>query len=189
MFDEIQAHHGKLHGVVANAGIWIRDEVPLHEMTLAQWNETLDSDLTSAFLTCRGFLRALARHPFEDPSIVLVGSTAGLFGEANHADYSAAKAAMAHGLTASLKNEIVRLAALGRVNCVCPGWVLTPMAEQALGDPKALTDATRTVAMNKVATPEDIANSILYLSSPTLAGHISGTILPVHGGMEGRVLH
>ncbi len=53
-----------------------------------------------------------------DLALVLIGSTAGLFGEAGHADYAAAKSAIVHGLLLSLKNEIVRIAPGGRVNAV-----------------------------------------------------------------------
>jgi 3-oxoacyl-[acyl-carrier protein] reductase len=180
---------GRLDAVVVNAGIWVEEPVPLHRMSLAQWEATQAADLTSAFLTCRAFLRHLASAPRERASIVLVGSTAALFGEEGHADYSAAKAAMAYGLTLSLKNEIVRLAPRGRVNCVCPGWVETPMSEEVLIDPAAVARLTATMALRKVATPEEVAAAIVFLTSDRLAGHLSGTILPVAGGMEGRLLH
>ncbi len=179
----------RLDTVVANAG-WFRARgVPLHEMTLAEWHETLDADLTSAFLTCRAFLRHLATVPREAASIVLVASTAALFGEAEHADYASAKAAMAYGLTRSLKNEIVRLAPRGRVNCVCPGWTRTPMAAYGLGDATALARVQATMALRKIAEPEDVAGLIVFLASERLAGHLSGAIVPVAGGMEGRLLH
>lgn len=180
---------GPIDAVVANAGIWPSEPAPLHRMSLARWRTTLDTDLTSVFLTCRGFLRQLASERRDAASIVLVGSTAGLFGEAGHADYAAAKAALAHGLTTSLKNEIVRLSPFGRVNCVAPGWVATPMSAAALADPELVARATRTVALRKVATAEDVAATIAWLLSPRLAGHVSGAVVPVHGGMEGRVLH
>lgn len=180
---------GRLDGLVVNAGIWIEDEVPLHRMSLVQWRSTLEADLTGAFLTCRGFMRHLVERPRDEASIVLVGSTAALFGEENHADYSAAKAAMAYGLTRSLKNEIVRIAPRGRVNCVCPGWVSTPMAAAAMDVPGAVSRVTATMALRKIATPEDVARAIVFLTSSKLAGHLSGTILPIAGGMEGRWLH
>jgi 3-oxoacyl-[acyl-carrier protein] reductase len=75
--------------------------------------------LTATFLTARGFLREVERNG--RGSLVLVGSTAGAFGEAGHADYAAAKSALQVGLLRSLKNEIVRIAPLGRVNAVAPG--------------------------------------------------------------------
>jgi 3-oxoacyl-[acyl-carrier protein] reductase len=189
LYEQALATFPRLDGVVVNAGIWIEGEVPLHEMSLEQWRRTMDADLTGAFLTCRGFLRHVARDPRDEASVVLVASTAALFGEENHADYSAAKAAMAYGLTRSLKNEIVRYAPRGRVNCVCPGWVLTPMAAAAMEDPGAVGRVTATMALRKIAAPEDVARAIVFLSSSALAGHLSGTILPLAGGMEGRWLH
>lgn len=188
MYAAVLADGATLDGIVVNAGIWVEADVPVHAMSLEQWEGTMTADLTSAFLTCRGFLRHLADVPRDDASIVMVASTAGLFGEAGHADYASAKAAMAHGLTASLKNEIVKLAPRGRVNCVCPGWVRTPMAEPALADPAAVQHVTATMALRKVAEPEDVARAVVYLSSAALSGHVSGTILPVAGGMEGRLL-
>lgn len=189
LFAKIAADLGPLDGIVVNAGIWCETRAPVAEMSLGQWQTTLQTNLTSAFLTCRGYLRQLAEQPRESASIVLVASTAGLFGEENHCDYSASKAAMAYGMTSSLKNEIVRLAPKGRVNCVCPGWVMTPMAAASLSDPKLVAQQTATIAMQKVAQPEDIARAILFLSSEHTSGHVSGSILPVTGGMEGRLLH
>lgn len=181
--------HGRIDCLVVNAGIWPPADVPLHEMPLAQWNQTIAADLTSAFLTCRAFLQHLARAPREAASIVLVGSTAALFGEAGHADYAAAKAGMTFGLTRTLKNEIVRLCPRGRVNCVCPGWTDTPMSASAIHDLQAVERATSTMPLRKIAQPTDVARAIVFLSSDALAGHISGAILPVAGGMEGRLLH
>jgi len=189
MYAKALGKFSRLDALVVNAGIWIADEVPVHAMTLEQWRRTMDTDLTGAFLSCRGFLRHLADAPRDDASIVLVASTAALFGEENHTDYSAAKAAMAYGMTRSLKNEIVRIATRGRVNCVCPGWVDTPMAAASMEDPTAIPRVTATMALRKIAQPADVARAIVFLTSPVLAGHLSGTIMPIAGGMEGRWLH
>ena len=189
MYEEALSKLGRLDGIVVNAGIWIADVSPVHRMSLEQWKRTMDADLTGAFLTCRGFLRHLERVPRDEASVVFVASTAALFGEENHTDYSAAKAAMAYGMTRSLKNEIVRLAPRGRVNCVCPGWVDTPMAAASMEDPTAIPRVTATMALRKIATPEDVAAAIVFFSSSRLAGHLSGSILPIAGGMEGRWLH
>jgi 3-oxoacyl-[acyl-carrier protein] reductase len=189
MYRDALASLERLDGVVVNAGIWIAEETPLHRMSLEQWNTTMAADLTGAFLTCREFLRHLEKDPRDEASIVFVASTAALFGEENHTDYSSAKAAMAYGLTRSLKNEIVRLAPRGRVNCVSPGWVDTPMASASMEDPEAIRRVTATMALRKIATAEDVANAIVFFSSSELAGHLSGSILPIAGGMEGRWLH
>ena len=150
----------------------------------------LDVNLVGTFLSCREFLSGIAAREgeIEDPAVVLVSSTAGLVGEEGHAGYSAAKAAF-RGLCLTLKNEIVRYAPLGRVNTVCPGWVRTEMAEEALKVSGALERVTATMALRKVARPEDVAAAIVFLLSSRLAGHLSGTMLPIAGGMEGRLLH
>jgi 3-oxoacyl-[acyl-carrier protein] reductase len=189
MFNAAETRFGRVDCVVVNAGIWSPEAVPLHSMSLEQWQNTLESDLTSAFLTCRAFLQHLADVPREAASIVLVGSTAALLGEADHADYAAAKAGMVYGLTRSLKNEIVRLSPRGRVNAVCPGWTDTPMARHGTSDPQAMKRVFATMSLAKIASAEDVAWAIVYLASDRLAGHITGAIVPVAGGMEGRLLH
>ena len=111
-------------------------------------------NLTTTFLTARAFLREVARN--NHGSLVLVGSTAGLVGEAGHADYAAAKSAILGGLLLSLKNEIVRIAPTGRVNAVAPGWTESPMTRGHV-DPEAVRRISRTMALRKVAQPEDVA--------------------------------
>jgi 3-oxoacyl-[acyl-carrier protein] reductase len=75
------------------------------------------------------------------------------------------------------------------VNCVCPGWVDTPMAAASMEDPTAIPRVTATMALRKIAQPADIARAIVFLTSSLLAGHLSGTVMPIAGGMEGRWLH
>jgi 3-oxoacyl-[acyl-carrier protein] reductase len=155
-------------------------------MSLERWRATIDSNLTATFLTARAYLRHV--DAAGTGSLVLVGSTSGLFGEAGHADYSASKAAMTHGLLPTLKNEIVRNAPLGRVNLVAPGWTVTPMTEHELTE-ETVKRVTATMALRKVATAEDVARAIVFLCSPLAAGHVTGEIITVAGGMEGRLLH
>jgi 3-oxoacyl-[acyl-carrier protein] reductase len=189
LYAEIEANLGPVEILVANAGSWPPDDVPLHELTLKQWNETLAANLTSAFLCLRAFFRGIRKHGLTEPAAVLIGSTAGLFGEAGHADYAAAKSALAYGLARTLKNEICRLAPRGRVNVVCPGWIVTPMTERFTDDPARVRRVLQTIPLRKVGRPGDVAQAILYLASSRLAGHVSGQILTVSGGMEGRVLY
>ena len=121
-------------------------------------------------------------------SLVLVGSTAGLVGEAGHADYAAAKSAVLGGLLLSLKNEVVRVAPRARVNAVAPGWTETPMTRGHV-DPEAVRKVSRTMALRKVAEPEDVARQVVVLASDELSGHVTGQVVTVAGGMEGRVIH
>jgi 3-oxoacyl-[acyl-carrier protein] reductase len=178
---------GTLDACAAVAGVWPREDVPVWELPLERWEQTLRENLTTTFLTARGFLRSVEQTG--RGSLVLVGSTAGVFGEAGHADYAAAKSAVAYGLLLSLKNEIVRIAPAGRVNCVCPGWTRSPMTRREVEDPSVVERVTRTMALRKIATPEDIARQVVALASDEISGHVSGQLVVVAGGMEGRTLH
>lgn len=189
LFGQIEAGLGPVEVLVANAGHWPTADVPVHEMSLRQWNETIAANLTSVFLSVREFFRGIAKHNLVDPSAVVVGSTAGIFGEAGHADYAAAKAGLTYGLARTLKNEICRLAPRGRVNVVCPGWTLTPMTERFASDPQRVRRVLQTIPLRKVGRAHDVAMTILYLASSRLSGHVSGQILTVSGGMEGRLLY
>jgi 3-oxoacyl-[acyl-carrier protein] reductase len=184
--DRLYAEAGPLDVCAAVAGVWPRPDQPVWELPLARWRETLDANLTATFLTARGFLRGVAERG--RGSLVLVGSTAGLFGEAGHADYAAAKSAILHGLTLSLKNEVVRVAPRARVNAVAPGWTETPMT-RGLVDDALVRRISRTMPLRKIARPEDVARQIVVLASDELSGHVSGQVVTVAGGMEGRVVH
>jgi 3-oxoacyl-[acyl-carrier protein] reductase len=179
--------HGGLDVCAAVAGRWPEEDVPIWRLPLERWEQTLRENLTITFLTARGFLREVERNG--RGSLVLVGSTAGLFGEAGHADYAAAKSAVLSGLLLSLKNEIVRIAPRGRVNAVAPGWTQSPMTRTTLADPEVVTRATRTMPLRKVAQPEDVARQVVVLASDELSGHVTGQVVTVAGGMEGRLLH
>jgi 3-oxoacyl-[acyl-carrier protein] reductase len=168
------------------AGMWPSEDLPAWELPLERWEHTLRTNLTASFLVARGFLREVERNGHG--SLVLVGSTAGLFGEAGHADYAAAKSALLGGFLLSLKNEIVRIAPLGRVNAVAPGWTESPMT-RGFVDPDRVQRVSRTMALRKVAQPEDVAAQVVVLASDTLSGHVSGEVVVVAGGMEGRVVH
>lgn len=190
LFAEIELGLGPVEILIANAGFWPPEDVPLHEMTLKQWDATLAVNLTSVFLCMRAFLRGIAREKLTDPAAVLVGSTAGMIGEAGHADYATAKAGVIYGLTRSLKNEICRLAPRGRVNVVCPGWTFTPQSSKRFAaDPAKVQRVLQTIPLRKVGRAHDVAMAVVYLASSHLSGHVTGQVLTVSGGMEGRVLY
>ena len=186
LFGEAQQALGTVDVCAAVAGVWPSSDEPVWQLSLERWESTLRSNLTATFLTARAFLREVERSGHG--SLVLVGSTAGRFGEAGHADYAAAKAAIQVGLLLSLKNEIVRIGVHGRVNAVAPGWTYSPMTRGAL-DPELVERITRTMALRKVATADDIARAVVVLASDELSGHVSGELITVAGGMEGRTVH
>ena len=192
LFEQSLKRFKRVDTLVANAGSWETRDVPLASMSLRQWEHTLDSVLTSAFLSLREFLKIVARQ--KQGNALLIASTAGVFGEPGHADYAAAKSAMAFGLTRSLKSEIARIAPHtskycgGRVNCICPGWTIVPRTAARLGNKEMVQKVLATMALPKLGRPPDIASMAVFLSSDTLAGHVTGQTVTIAGGMEGRVL-
>jgi 3-oxoacyl-[acyl-carrier protein] reductase len=182
--DRLFAEAGPLDVCAAVAGVWPHEDRPVWELPLERWRATLDANLTATFLTARGFLRQLDGAG----SLVLVGSTAGIFGEAGHADYAAAKSAILVGLLLSLKNEAVRRHPGIRVNAVAPGWTESPMTRGHVSE-EQIRRVSRTMALRKVAEPEDVAGHVVVLASDVLSGHVTGQVITVAGGMEGRVVH
>jgi len=174
---------GRLHVLVANHGIWEAEDAPIAELTEAQWRRTLGVNLDSVFGLVQGAVAQMERQAWPAPGdaaghIVLISSTAGQRGEANHADYAVTKGALI-SLTKSLSSE---LAPKGiRVNCVAPGWVATEMSAAALGDAELGPKIAAGIPVGRVGSAREIAGPVLFLCTP-LAGFISGEVLNVNGG-------
>ena len=117
LFADAREALGTVEVCAAVAGVYPSEDVPTWELDLARFERTVALNLTATFLTARAFLRGLVEAQSEGGALVLVGSTAGRFGEAGHADYAAAKAAIQGGLLLSLKNEV---AASARVSASTP---------------------------------------------------------------------
>ena len=186
LFAEARETLGRLDICAAVAGVYPSADVPVWELGLERFEQTIRENLTATFLTARAFLREL--RSTGSGALVLVGSTAGRFGEAGHADYAAAKSGIQGGLLLSLKNEAARLGPRVRVNAVAPGWTASPMTRGLL-EPDDVRRITKTMPLRKVATPEDVAAQVVVLASERLSGHVTGGLVTVAGGMEGRVLH
>jgi 3-oxoacyl-[acyl-carrier protein] reductase len=171
---------GRLDALVANHGIWEPKDAPIATMEDAQWRRTLGVNLDSVF----GMVQASVAHMIGQRvdwdgvrgHIVLISSTAGQRGEANHADYAVTKGALI-SLTKSLSSE---LAPQGiRVNCVAPGWVETDMSAATLEE---LGRKIRSgIPVGRAASAREIAGPVFFLCTP-LAGFISGEVLNVNGG-------
>ena len=186
LFAEARTVLGRIDICAAVAGVWPSEDIPVWQLPLERWEQTLRQNLTSSFLTARAFLREVERNGHG--SLVLVGSTAGVVGEAGHADYASAKSAVLGGLLLSLKNEVFRIGPGARVNAVAPGWTESPMTRGHV-DPEAVRRVSRTMALRKVAQPEDVAAQVVVLASDELSGHVTGQVITIAGGMEGRVVH
>jgi len=186
LFTEARAALGRIDVCTAVAGVYPSEDAPVWALPLDRWENTVRTNLTATFLTARGFLREVERTG--QGSLVLVGSTAGVFGEAGYADYAAAKSGILGGLLLSAKNEVARISKTARVNAVAPGWTISPMTRGLLDD-DAVDRITKTMPLRKVATAEDVAAQVVVLGSDKLSGHVTGQVVVVAGGMEGRLVH
>lgn len=188
---ETEKRFGRVDVCVACAGIWPSKPVLLHQQEAQRAREVVETNVLGSMWTARAFIAALERTgPRQDgrgASMIFVGSTAGRFGERGHSEYAATKSAL-RGLVASLKNEIVLIDPHARVNLVEPGWTVTPTIEEYLERHGVLETTMKTMSLRQLAAPADVARAILFLASPAMARHISGEVLSVSGGMEGRVL-
>lgn len=179
---------GRVDICVANAGKWPIESKLLHEVSEQRMRQVLDANLYGAIWTARAFMAQLKPRPDQHgSSLTFIGSTAGRFGEAMHTDYAISKAGL-YGLTRSLKNEIARIDPFGRVTMVEPGWTVTEMARQALDTPGNISGLARTMSLRQLARAVDIARMVAVLSSPSASRHVSGEVVTVSGGMEGRTL-
>jgi NAD(P)-dependent dehydrogenase (short-subunit alcohol dehydrogenase family) len=143
-------------------------------MTLAEWNEVIDSNLTGTWLVTRAVLPAMIKQ--KSGNIVNIGSTAGRRGYTLRAHYSAAKWAVI-GLTQTWAVEWGKSGI--RVNCVCPGAVQGERIERAIKArmetlgityERAKQGLTAGSPMGRMVTEEEVARAVLFVASDLSAG-------------------
>lgn len=170
---QILDHFGKIDILVNNAGI-TRDQL-LIKMTEEDWDQVMDINLKSCYNVTHCCIRSMMRN--RSGKIINVGSVVGLTGNPAQCNYAASKAGMI-GFTKALAKEIaVRNI---NVNCICPGFIETPMTEVMTDAQREMTLAS--IPFGRMGTPDDIANAALFLASD-LSGYVTGTVLPIDGGM------
>jgi NAD(P)-dependent dehydrogenase (short-subunit alcohol dehydrogenase family) len=173
---------GGLDVLVCSAGAGASGAVA--DQTLERWQGVIETNLTGAFLACNAALPHLLE---SRGAVVTVASLGGLRASPESAAYGASKA----GLIMLTQSIALDYGPRGvRANCVCPGWIRTPMADRAMDDLAAKSGGDREAAYalanervpaRRPGTPEEVAEAIAWLASPA-SSYVNGAVLPVDGG-------
>ena len=172
-FDQIEAEHGPVEILIANAGV-TRDMLMLR-MSEEDFQATLDTNLTGAFRVSKRAAKTMLRARWG--LLIYLSSVVGLLGSAGQANYAASKAGLI-GLARSLARELGSRGITS--NVVTPGFVDTDMTA-------ALTEAQRTTILGQVplgryASVDEVAGVVAFLASDE-AGYVTGAVVPVDGGL------
>lgn len=171
--NEVVRHEGKLNILVNNAGI-TRDSL-LVRMKDSDWEEVLNVNLRGVFLTTREAAKIMMKQ--KEGSIINISSVVGVMGNPGQANYAASKAGVI-GFTKAVARELA-----GRnitVNAVAPGFIETDMTRKLQENTKSALMAQ--IPLGRLGQPEDVAETVLFLSSPG-ARYITGQVILVDGGM------
>ena len=172
LVDGVRMREGRLDGLVCNAGFMIRK--PLRDLTLAEWNAVLATNLTGAFLLVRAAERLLRA---SRGAVVTIASTRAHQSEPNTESYSASKGglvALTHALALGLGPDV-------RVNCVSPGWI------DVRGEALRPEDHAQH-PVGRVGRPEDIAALVAWLLGPE-SGFVTGAEFVSDGGMTRKMIY
>lgn len=168
---------GSIDVLVNNAGTQV--EKTIADSTDDDWQLVIDTNCKGVFNMCREALKDMAT---SKGNIINIGSISGHVSDPSMALYNASKA-FVHGLTRSIA---IDHGPQVRCNAVCPGWIMTQMAEDGFAlakDPeRAMSDALARHPVGRFGKPEDIANIISWLASDE-SSYVSGACMTVDGGM------
>ena len=175
MAEEIKMHTEKLDVLINNAGT--AHSVYSVNETEEDWGRVINLNLTSQFFVAQTIAKELMI-PAKSGKIINMCSLGGIMGMATAVAYSSSKGAVMQ-MTKSLACEWARFGIT--VNCVCPGFVETALIEENLKNEKWLGYMTMRTPMRRLAKPEDVAGTILFLSSD-MASYITGASVVIDGG-------
>lgn len=168
---------GSIDVLVNNAGTQV--EKTIADSTDDDWQLVIDTNCKGVFNMCREALKDMAT---SKGNIINIGSISGHVSDPSMALYNASKA-FVHGLTRSIA---IDHGPQVRCNAVCPGWIMTQMAEDgfalAKDSERAMSDALARHPVGRFGKPEDIANIISWLASDE-SSYVSGACMTVDGGM------
>ncbi|MDH3387396.1 MAG: acetoacetyl-CoA reductase [Gammaproteobacteria bacterium] len=171
---QIESDVGPIEILINNAGI-TRDGT-MHKMTFEQWNEVIQTNLTSCFNMCHAVLNGMRERGFG--RIVNIGSINGQAGQYGQVNYAAAKSGI-HGFTKALAQEG---AAKGiTVNAIAPGYIATEMVRAV--PENVLEKIVARIPVGRLGDASEIARGVVFLTADD-AGFITGSTLSINGGQH-----
>ena len=159
--------------LINNAGI-TKDNLSLR-MSLEEWKQVIDINLTSTFLLCKFFLKKMIKNKYG--KIINITSVVGHTGNVGQANYAASKSGII-GMSKSLALEYAKKNI--NINCISPGFIKTNMTDKI--DPKFKELILTKIPSNRLGEPSDVANVAAFLSSE-MSNYITGETIHVNGGM------
>ena len=172
-FTEVEAAHGPVEVLVANAGI-TRDTLLLR-MSEEDFADVIDTNLTGAFRVVKRASKGMLR--MKKGRVVLISSVVGLYGSPGQINYAASKSGLI-GIARSLTRELGSRNITA--NVVAPGFINTDMTRSLPEDTQK--NYLSSIPAGRFAEPEEVANVVRWIAGDE-AGYISGAVIPVDGGL------
>jgi 3-oxoacyl-[acyl-carrier protein] reductase len=172
-FAEIEAAHGPVEVLVANAGITA--DTLLLRMSEEDWSSVIDTNLTGSFRLAKRAAKGMLR--LRRGRIVFISSVVGLLGSAGQVNYAASKAGLV-GMARSLARELGSRSITA--NVVAPGFVETDMTAVLTDEQRATIKAQ--VPLGRYASPDEVASAVTWLAGDG-AAYVTGAVIPVDGGL------
>ena len=183
MFDAVDAAWGRIDIVVANAGL--QKDAAITSMTLAEWRQVIDVNLTGQFICVREAIRRFLAQGLAPASkakgkLICMSSVHELIPWAGHVNYAASKG----GVMQLMKSVAQEVAGNGiRANAIAPGAIKTKINKDAWSTPEAKKKLLQLIPYARIGEPEDVGKAAVWLASDD-SDYVTGTTVFVDGGMS-----